>query len=85
VLEVGGSPPEDFEQIVRRYVAASALTKRTIGAKLRAALHLIQAAGTRAPEIDTTTPGGEPPTISHAVLAVDSPTWQQSHHREPPA
>lgn len=85
VLEVGGSPPEDFEHIVRRYVAASAVTKRTIGAKLRAALHLMQAAGTRAPEIDTTTATAEPPTITHAVLAVDSPIWQQSHHREPPA
>jgi NAD(P)H dehydrogenase (quinone) len=73
VLEVGGSPPEDFEQIVRRYVNLSKVTKRTISAKLRAALHLMQAAATRAPQIDKTS------TITHATLAVDSPIWLQSH------
>jgi NAD(P)H dehydrogenase (quinone) len=73
VLEVGGSPPEDFEQIVRRYVNHSAVTKRTVGAKLRAALHLMRAAAARAPEIDNTS------TITHATLAVESPIWLQSH------
>jgi uncharacterized protein YbjT (DUF2867 family) len=33
VREVGGSPPEDFETIVRRYVASSPLARQTIGAK----------------------------------------------------
>jgi NAD(P)H dehydrogenase (quinone) len=85
VLEVGGSPPEDFEQIVRRYVADSVLTKRTIGAKLRAALHLMQAAATRAPEIDNSA-RADTSTITHAALAVDSPTWLQSQdpHHQPP-
>lgn len=73
VLEVGGSPPEDFEQIVRRYVNHSAVTKRTISAKLRAALHLMRAAATRAPEIDNAS------TITHAALVIDSPIWLQSH------
>ncbi len=36
VLEVCGSPPEDFESIVRRYVAASPFVERSFGSKLRA-------------------------------------------------
>jgi NAD(P)H dehydrogenase (quinone) len=83
VLEVGGSPPEPFEPIARRYLAASAATRRTIRSRLRAALHLTQAVLTRAPDLDAIARRGGIPSLSHATLATDSPTWRDSHDPDP--
>ena len=79
VLEVSGSPPEDFESIVRRYVATSPLVERRVGAMLRAGLHLVKALTTPAPRLDAIAAQLELPRISHATLAADSAAWRRSH------
>ncbi|MEU6579776.1 NAD(P)H-binding protein [Nocardia sp. NPDC046763] len=79
VLEVGGSPPEPFDQIVRRYARSSPVTAHTASAKLRAAAHLVRALLTRAPNLDALARQGMNPPLDHSALAVDSPTWLDSH------
>jgi NAD(P)H dehydrogenase (quinone) len=79
VLEVGGSPPEDFEQIVRRYVATSRSVKATIGAKVPATFRLMKALLTPAPNLAAIVSRFELPSISHAALAADSASWLRSH------
>jgi hypothetical protein len=79
VLAVGGSPPEDFEQIARRYVAASRLARRTITGRLRAMMRVARALLTPAPTLDRISRRLELPAIAHATLAADSESWRQSH------
>ena len=79
VLEVSGSPPEDFESIVRRYVATSPLVERRVGAMLRAGFHLVKALTTPAPRLEAIAAQLELPRISHATLAADSAAWRRSH------
>ncbi|MFJ9370704.1 NAD(P)H-binding protein [Nocardia sp. NPDC101769] len=79
VLGVGGSPPEPFDQIVRRYARSSPVTARTATAKLRAAAHLVHAALTRAPNLDALARQGINPPVDHSALAVHSPIWLNSH------
>jgi NAD(P)H dehydrogenase (quinone) len=81
VLEVAGSPPEDFESIVRRYVAASPFVERRFGATLRAGVHLVKALLTRAPRLEAIADRLELPRISHAMLAADSAAWRRVHVR----
>lgn len=63
VLEVGGAPPEPFDQIVRAYLAAPGQRRRTAGTRLRAALHLGAAAVTRLPQIPSALPD-----LPHAAI-----------------
>ena len=79
VLNVGGTQPESFEQIVRRYVAASPVAKRTSSARALAALHLLRALMTPVPNIDAIERRSETPHIPHAALAMDSAGWLASH------
>ena len=79
VREVGGSPPEDFEQIVRRYVVASPLTRRSAGAQLHAALGVSRGLLARRPNLEAIACRLAIPGIAHAVLAADSPDWRRSH------
>jgi NAD(P)H dehydrogenase (quinone) len=74
VLEVGGAPPEPFDQIVRAYLAAPRQRRRTAGTRLRAALHLATAAVTRPPEMPTALP-----ELPNAALATESSDWRHSH------
>jgi NAD(P)H dehydrogenase (quinone) len=79
VLQVGGAPPEDFEQIVRRYVGTSILTKQTAGSTLRAMGNLLRGLLTPAPDPKAIIRRLEIPEIAHAVLAADSHGWRGSH------
>jgi hypothetical protein len=79
VLEVSGSPPEDFESIVRRYVAASPLVERGFGAMIRAGGHLVKALVTPAPRLEAIADRLELPRIAHATLAAESAAWRCSH------
>jgi len=74
VLEVGGAPPEPFDQIVRAYLAAPAQRRRTASTRLRAALRLGKAAVTRLPEIPTALVD-----LPNAVPATESAGWRGSH------
>jgi NAD(P)H dehydrogenase (quinone) len=78
VLEVGGSPSEEFEQIVRRYVMASPFAERTLAAKLRASLGLSKGLLARRLDLEAIARRLAIPGIVHAALAADSPEWRQS-------
>jgi NAD(P)H dehydrogenase (quinone) len=82
VLAVGGQPPEDFETIVRRYVAASRYAKRNIGSRAKAMLGLMRAMLVRAPDLDAFDRRCAP-QVSRAALAADSAGWLSIHDRRP--
>ena len=53
LLEVDGREPEDFETIVRRYVAYSPEAVRTVGNRLKAIRFLIEVLLTPAPDMNS--------------------------------
>ena len=57
VPDIGGRPAEVLETIIRRYVAGSALARRSVGATARAAWSLVKATATADP-ISTRWPSG---------------------------
>jgi NAD(P)H dehydrogenase (quinone) len=79
VLRVGGTPPENFEQIARRYVAAAGFDKRTGGSLFRAVHNLAKGLATAAPDPEKIAEQLQIPRIAHAALAADSEEWQASH------
>jgi uncharacterized protein YbjT (DUF2867 family) len=79
VRVVGGAEPEDFETIVRRYVAQSRFAKRTMALQARAAFNLARALATPAPNLDAMAQRLNIPSIVHASLAADSMSWRGSH------
>lgn len=82
VCEIGGRPPEDFETIVRRYVAVSPFVRRTIGTKGRAIGNLMSALLAKAPDPAAIRRGLELPTLANARLAAHSEMWLSTHHPE---
>ena len=81
VMEVGGTGPEEFETIVRRYVAQSPFARRTMGGTAKAAWNLAKAMLTSAPDVDALAQKLSIPRILHGNLAADSLSWQSSHAR----
>ena len=79
VLEVGGAPPEEFEAIVRRTVAGSLLARRSAGATARAAVNLLRALLTPAPDLEAFARRSDLPGIESARLAADSAQWHMEH------
>jgi NAD(P)H dehydrogenase (quinone) len=79
VRDMGDSEPEDFETIVRHYVAKSAFAKRTMALRARAAWNLVWALMTPAPNLDALAERLNIPSIPHASLAADSLSWRASH------
>jgi uncharacterized protein YbjT (DUF2867 family) len=79
VQDVGGAAPETFEAIVRRYIAASPLARRSFASRMRAALNLMRALLTPAPDLDAIARRLEFPALAHASLAADSTRWRRSH------
>jgi uncharacterized protein YbjT (DUF2867 family) len=79
VEEVGGSPPEEFEQIVRRYVAGSSLAQRSIGSIARAIVNVMKGLVTRAPSLSAIAERMALPDLAHTTLAVESPAWLGGH------
>jgi NAD(P)H dehydrogenase (quinone) len=79
VLEIGGSAPEDFEAIVRRYVAQSPFARRTTAHMAKAAWNLARAMATRVPDLDALAEKLSIPSIPHGSLAADSLSWRSSH------
>src|SRR5689334_158116 len=68
VLEVGGTPPEDFETIVRRYVAQSPYAKRSLGLTVQAIGNLAKAMLAPAPNIETLAQKLNIPSIASGSL-----------------
>jgi NAD(P)H dehydrogenase (quinone) len=79
VLEVGGTPPEDFETIVRRYVTHSPYAKRSLGLTALAIRNLAKAMLTPAPNVEDLSETLNIPNIVSGRLAADSPSWHGSH------
>jgi NAD(P)H dehydrogenase (quinone) len=79
VREIGGTQPEDFETIVRRYVANSPFARRTMGRTAKAAWNLAKAMMTAVPDVDALAEKLSIPRISHGCLAADSAIWRSSH------
>jgi len=84
VIEVSGQHPEDFETIVRRYVSESPLVERSAGAKLRAMGGLMKIMLTPSIDLEHYAKAHDIPTLTGALLAVDSSKWLSSHdtHQE---
>ena len=80
VLEVGGQAPEDFDTIVRRYVASSPYARRSIGSRAAAMLRLMGAMLGRGPDLDAFDRRCAP-QVSRAALAADSAAWLSVHDR----
>jgi len=85
VLNVGGTPPEPFEQIAGRYVTASDFSKRTAGTLFRAIGNLAKGLATSAPDPELIAEELQIPRIAHAALAADSKEWHASHAASPQA
>jgi NAD(P)H dehydrogenase (quinone) len=76
---VGGAEPQDFETIVRHYVAQSPFAKRTMALAAKAAFNIARALTTPAPDLDALAQRLNIPSIPHATLAADSTSWHGSH------
>jgi uncharacterized protein YbjT (DUF2867 family) len=79
VHAVGGSAPEGFESVARRYVAASPAVQRTLGRKLRALVNVVRALVTPAPDLDAIARRLGLPHIEHAMPAAESALWRSTH------
>ncbi|MEW6037736.1 MAG: NmrA family NAD(P)-binding protein [Pseudomonadota bacterium] len=79
VLDVTGRPPEDFETIVRRYVATSPYAKRSIGSRLRAVMSLGRILLTPSPDLEALARARDFASSRPATLAVDSALWRETH------
>jgi NAD(P)H dehydrogenase (quinone) len=79
VEEIGGSPPEAFDTIAARYVAASPLAKRGFAATLREGAGLMAALMARAPNIKAIETRFSAPRIANFALATDSALWRSTH------
>jgi uncharacterized protein YbjT (DUF2867 family) len=79
VRQLGGAEPEDFEAIVRSYVAKSAFAKRTLALRTRAAWNMVRALMTPLPDLDALAEKLNIPAIPHPSLAADSASWRASH------
>jgi NAD(P)H dehydrogenase (quinone) len=82
VSDVGGSEPQGFEEIARRYVVDSPFAERTAGSMARAMLNLTKALLTSAPDPAQIERRLEIPIVKHAVLAADSAEWLGMHEKD---
>jgi uncharacterized protein YbjT (DUF2867 family) len=82
VLEVGGSQPEDFEAITRRYVAATPMARRTLANKLRAVADLTKILLARTPNLEAYERSQNQPILREPKYGLDSPEWSAPHSDE---
>ncbi len=79
VLEVGGREPEDFETIVRRYVANSPVAVRTVGNRLKAIRFFIKMLLTPAPNMDSYERGLGHVLLREPEYTTASEEWLAEH------
>jgi hypothetical protein len=82
VLEVGGSEPEDFETITRRYVAADPMARRTLSNKLRAVADLMKILLARTPNLDAYERSQNQPILRAPKYGLDNEQWLTPHRDE---
>ena len=72
VLEVCGSPPEDFESIVRRLRGSVAVRRAELRIEAPSGGRLVKALLTPAPRLEAIADRLQLPRISHAMLAAEN-------------
>jgi hypothetical protein len=82
VLDVSGEPPEEFEQIARRYLAATPLVRRTLNSRMRAVRNIVRAILTPSPNPEGIARRADLPNVDHAMFAGDSVLWRRAHDPE---
>lgn len=79
VLEVGGSEPEDFETITRRYVAANRMARPSMTNKLHALADFVKILLTRTPDIEAYERSQNHPLLREPKYGLDYEPWARSH------
>ena len=79
VQSVGGSAPEDFETITRRYVAANPMTRPSLANKLRAIAELGKIVLARTPDISAYERTQNHPLLRDPKYGLDYEPWRRSH------
>ena len=79
VQRVGGSTPEDFETITRRYVAANPMTRPSLSNKLRAIAEFGRIVLTRTPNISAYERRQNHPLLKDPKYGLDYGPWRRTH------
>ena len=79
VQRVGGSAPEDFETITRRYVAANPMTRPSLSNKLRAIAEFGRIVLTRTPNISAYERRQNHPLLKDPKYGLDYGPWRRTH------
>ena len=79
VLELGGSKPEDFETITRRYVAANPLARRSLANKLQAIGEFVKILLTRTPDLAAYERAQHHPLLTAPSYGLDHEQWRSPH------
>jgi NAD(P)H dehydrogenase (quinone) len=79
VLEVGGSEPEDFETITRRYVAANPMSCPSLSNKLRAFAEFAKILLTPSPNLSAYDKTLKLPILRAPQFSVDNQSWRETH------
>jgi uncharacterized protein YbjT (DUF2867 family) len=79
VREVGGTEPEPFEEVVRRYAAAMPEGRRTVGRQVKAAWNFARILFTPPLDLARVERDQGHPLIDRSEYAVDSPAWRAEH------
>ena len=77
--EVGGSKPEDFETITRRYVAANPMSRPSLANKLRAVAQFMKILLTPAPDLAAYESALNLPILRAPEYSVDNQAWRETH------
>ena len=79
VLEVGGSEPEDFETITRRYVAANPMSRPGLANKLHAIADFAKILLTPAPNLSAYDSAQNQPLLRAPEYGLDNQAWREIH------
>ena len=82
VREVGGSEPEDFETIARRYIAERPEAIQSLGNKLKAIWFFAKMLLTPALHMEKYERQQNRPSIANTVYSSDSEEWHASHDKQ---
>ena len=82
VQSLGGSAPEDFETIVRRYVAADPMAQPSFANRLRAIAQFGKIVLTRMPDIAAYERAQNYPQLRSPKYGLDYEPWRRSHDVE---
>ena len=79
VREVGGSEPEDFETIVRRYAKSNPMSKPSLANKLRTVAAFIKILLTPAPDLLAYDEAQHQPRLRVPEYVIDNAAWRETH------